>query len=91
MIIPMVCFTCGKPISAFKEKYNELVLKYNNNMESLDDPTNLVKISKNNMEKTPQGKALDELGYDRICCRRMFLADQPVAYDLSNKIAHNLT
>ena len=39
------------------------------------------------MEKTPQGKALDELGYDRICCRRMFLADQPVAYDLSNKIA----
>ena len=59
-------------------------------MDSLDNPINLVRIEENDMKKTPQAKALDELGYDRICCRRMFLADQPIAYDLSNKISHNL-
>jgi len=52
VIIPIRCFTCGKPVAQDWEKYNEVV----------DDG------------KSPKD-ALDELGYTRVCCRRMFLSN----------------
>ncbi|WP_456481480.1 DNA-directed RNA polymerase subunit N [Methanopyrus sp.] len=52
MIIPIRCFTCGRPIAHLWEKYVELVEE----------------------EGMEPGKALDELGIDRYCCRRMFLS-----------------
>ena len=50
MIIPIRCFSCGKPIGHFLEDYK----KRTSNGEN-------------------QGKVLDELGLDRMCCRAMLL------------------
>jgi len=51
MIIPIRCFSCGKPIAQDWEEYNKRVEK-----------------------GEPPAKVLDDLGYTRYCCRRMFLS-----------------
>ncbi|MHC1604842.1 MAG: DNA-directed RNA polymerase subunit N [Candidatus Methanofastidiosia archaeon] len=50
MIIPIRCFTCGKPIGHLYKKYKERIV-----------------------EEEPR-KVLDDMGIERYCCRRMFLA-----------------
>ncbi len=61
-MIPIRCFTCGKPIGHLYEKYKELVKK--------------------GMDK---GKALDEVGLKKYCCRAVFIShveliDKTAAY-----------
>lgn len=56
MIIPIRCFTCGKPIAQDWEEYSERV---NENDEDARE-------------------VLDDLGYDRYCCRRMFISHSEV-------------
>lgn len=51
MIIPVRCFSCGKPVAKDWDEYNARTTKG---------------------EDTK--KVLDSLGYDRYCCRRMFLS-----------------
>jgi DNA-directed RNA polymerase subunit N len=55
MIIPIRCFSCGKPIAQDWEKYDEQVSGGKN-----------------------AKKVLDELGYTRYCCRRMFLSHSEI-------------
>ena len=50
MIIPIRCFSCGKPVAQLWEGFKKKV-------EEGEEP----------------GKALDELGLDRYCCRALFL------------------
>ena len=50
MIIPIRCFSCGKPVAHLYEKYKEML--------------------KAGIE---MGKAMDELGLKRYCCRSLFL------------------
>ena len=71
MIIPIRCFSCNKLIG---DKY-AVYLALNNKIES---DTNLTTIDTNlinsgSVEKSEQGKILDNLGIKRYCCRRMFL------------------
>ncbi len=51
MLIPVRCFTCGKPVAEDYEQYASRV-KAGEKADAV----------------------LDELGYDRYCCRRMFLS-----------------
>ncbi|RLI88825.1 MAG: DNA-directed RNA polymerase subunit N [Candidatus Altiarchaeales archaeon] len=51
MIIPIRCFTCGKPIAKDWDEYKKRV-------DAGEDPKDV----------------LDDLGYERYCCRRMFLS-----------------
>lgn len=51
MLIPVRCFTCGKPIAQDWEEFK-------------------LRTSKGE----PAGKVLSDLGFDRYCCRRMFLS-----------------
>ncbi|PKP54679.1 MAG: DNA-directed RNA polymerase subunit N [Candidatus Altiarchaeales archaeon HGW-Altiarchaeales-3] len=51
MIIPIRCFTCGKPIAQDWEEYEE-------------------RSSSGESKK----EILDSLGYERYCCRRMFVS-----------------
>ena len=67
MIIPVRCFTCGKVLADKWEDYNKLKIKYNKNK----DEDTIIDIT--NVKKTPEGKAMDELNIQRMCCRRMFL------------------
>ena len=63
MIIPVRCFTCGKVIGSYYEKYKELL-----------------------EEGLPPDEALDKLGLERYCCRRMIIAhveliDEVIQYE----------
>jgi DNA-directed RNA polymerase subunit N (RpoN/RPB10) len=80
-IIPIVCFTCGKPVANLWNKYLEEVSKQEEKNGDDggdggdgDDGENLI-----NEDKS---KILDNLNIKRYCCRRMFLTN----VDLCDKI-----
>ena len=68
MIIPVKCFTCGKVIGNKYRYYLQEVRKH-----KLDNTDNIVYLTKNNVEKTIDGKILDKLKLNKICCRRHIL------------------
>ena len=71
MIIPVKCFTCGKVLGDKYLYYLREVKKEKINKDiPLDD---VVYLNKTNNEKTAEGKVLDNLGLDKICCRRHML------------------
>ena len=82
MIIPIRCFTCNKVIGHLWEEYlNKLQLVY------LEE--DIINKKKNRFvdieqieSKTTEGKALDEMGLNKYCCRRMILAH----VDLCDKV-----
>ena len=59
MIIPIRCFSCGKPVAQDWEEYDERV-------KGGEEPK----------------KVLDSLGYERHCCRRMFIAHVEIIDDI---------
>lgn len=70
MIIPMVCFSCGKPIAHLyygPGNYLDKVKKH-----ELDDK----KAGPDPQRETAEFRALAELKMTRECCRRMFLCQQ---------------
>ena len=68
MIIPVKCFTCGKVLA---NKYRFYLKEVRKN--KLDNKDNIVYLTKNNVDKTIEGKILDELNLNKICCRRHIL------------------
>ena len=72
MIIPIRCFNCNKLIAGKYRTYQKK-LKEAGIVKDM-----IVTASKENredlMKDTPQMKIFDELGIERICCRRHFLA-----------------
>ena len=71
MIIPIKCFTCGN-VLANKYRYYLQEVKRMKLAES-KDITRVVYLTKENMEKTPEGKVLDTLKLNNVCCRRHML------------------
>ena len=65
MIFPIRCFTCGKVIADKWEEYAR-ASKKNETDEEATKP-NIKGFHSHN------GKILDELQINKICCRRMFL------------------
>ncbi len=59
MMIPIRCWTCGKPLA---DKYDD----YKSSVE----------------QGKPVADALDELGLDRYCCRRMFLGQADLTEEI---------
>ena len=76
MIIPVKCFTCGMVIANKYRYYQEQVRKKKfakkNNGESID-VDKVLYLTKEFVEKTPEGEVLDELNMKKMCCRRHFL------------------
>jgi DNA-directed RNA polymerase subunit N (RpoN/RPB10) len=70
MIIPMVCFTCGKPCAHLYERYQELVKKYE------------LEAASGGKDKTPEFLALADLKIGRSCCRRMYICQ----HDMYEKV-----
>ena len=72
MIIPIKCFTCGKVLADkyqfYIRKVREIKLK-----KGLDEEK-VVYLTLTNIEKTPEGEVMDELGLTKICCRRHILS-----------------
>lgn len=66
MIIPVLCFTCGKPLA---DKYDYYVNEVNKLKESKEKKQNDVQ----HFDELKTGPILDKLGLKRYCCRRHML------------------
>jgi DNA-directed RNA polymerase subunit N (RpoN/RPB10) len=71
MIIPVKCFTCGNVLADKYQFYVREVRKIK--IQLKQDPEKVVYLTRNNVEKTPEGEILDTLGLTRMCCRRHML------------------
>lgn len=71
MIIPVKCFTCGMVLADKYRYFQNEVRKI-----KLSQGTDLEKVTyltKNKVEKTPEGTVLDDLALHNVCCRRHML------------------
>jgi len=71
MIIPVKCFTCGNVLADKYRFYLEEVRKLKESKNQ--DIDRVVYLTTTNMEKTPEGIVLDNLGLKNVCCRRHML------------------
>ena len=71
MIIPIKCFTCGNILADKYRFYLAEVRKIKIAQGMKVDK--VVYLTKENVEKTPEGIVLDELGIKNVCCRRHML------------------
>jgi DNA-directed RNA polymerase I, II, and III subunit RPABC5 len=78
MIIPVRCFTCGKVIAHLLDTYLEELQKNIKDKKSLEGIENSY-----DAEKTIEGKILDDLKLDRICCRSHFLCYNDFSRNIS--------
>ena len=71
MIIPIKCFTCGEVLADKYRFYQQKVreIKFQENMEV----EKVIYLTNDFVEKTPEGKILDDLFLFKYCCRRHML------------------
>lgn len=71
MIIPIKCFTCGMVIADKYRYYLEEVRK--RKLAKGLEMDKVIYLTQEFHDKTPEGEILDELGMNKMCCRRHFL------------------
>jgi len=71
MIIPIKCFTCGNVLADKYRYYLSEVRRIKIDQGLKVDK--VVYLSKEKIEKTPEGMVLDDLGLKNVCCRRHML------------------
>ena len=72
MIIPVRCYTCGKLLADKYEYYKKELIRKKLALKSDKDPL-MIDISVEDVKKTIAGEIMDELGLERICCRKVML------------------
>jgi len=76
MIIPIKCFTCGMVLADKYRYYTESVRMKKMAQRSSTtevDFNKIVYLTKEFNEKTPEGEVMDQLGLNKMCCRRHML------------------
>lgn len=71
--IPMLCMTCGWPLASKWKTYLDMVKKYRK-QDGRPEKDELVYLTQNTVV-TAEGRAMNELGLTRECCRRHLLTD----------------
>jgi len=71
MIIPVKCFSCGN-VLADKYRYYQAEARRIKISQGLKVDKE-VYLTKENVDKTPEGTVLDNLGLKNVCCRRHML------------------
>tara|TARA_B100001142_G_C14228923_1_gene614606 strand:+ start:897 stop:1130 length:234 start_codon:yes stop_codon:yes gene_type:complete len=71
MLIPIKCVTCGK-VLADKYRYYEKRVREKKTSAG-NDYNNVTYFTSTTKDKTAEGLILDELGFDKLCCRRHIL------------------
>jgi DNA-directed RNA polymerase subunit N (RpoN/RPB10) len=71
MIIPVKCFTCGKVLADKYRYYQEEVRK--NKLARNMEVNEIIYLTRQFIDKTPEGEVMDHLGLTRYCCRRHIL------------------
>ena len=71
MIIPIKCFTCGMVLADkyryFLDEVRRIKLSKGYQVDKV------VYLTKDKIEKTPEGEVIDNLGLNNVCCRRHML------------------
>lgn len=80
MIIPIRCFTCGNVIGDKWMPFVETIMEKKNeskkSVNGSDVDIEYIDIQSDGaIEKSIEGKAMDELNLHKYCCRRMFLGN----------------
>ena len=70
MIIPVKCFTCGNVLG---NKYRFYIREVRKVKSSDENFSKVAYLTQSNTEKTAEGKILDRMGLNKICCRRHML------------------
>jgi len=71
MIIPVKCFSCGT-VLADKYRFYQAEVRRIKISRGLN-VDKVVYLTKENIEKTPEGHVLDDLALKNVCCRRHML------------------
>lgn len=71
MIIPVKCFTCGMVLADKFRFYQNEVRRVK--ISKGVDVDRVIYLTKDNVDKTPEGLVLDNLGLTNVCCRRHML------------------
>ncbi len=71
MIIPVKCFTCGKVLGDKYLYFIKTVREEKLKKGLLEDE--VIYLTDKTVKKTPEGKTLDKLGLNKMCCRRHML------------------
>ena len=78
MLIPPRCFTCGEIIADKWDIYIQTVNeRKNKNTETFKEnelDIQYIDITKKSVEKSIEGKVLDDMGLHKYCCRLPFLS-----------------
>tara|TARA_B100000745_G_scaffold294835_1_gene238282 strand:- start:373 stop:633 length:261 start_codon:yes stop_codon:yes gene_type:complete len=78
MLIPPRCFTCGEIIADKWEIYIKTVNQRKNKSTETFKENELdiqyIDITKKSVEKSIEGKVLDDMGIHKYCCRLPFLS-----------------
>jgi len=78
MLIPPRCFTCGEILADKWDIYIQTVNeRKNKNTETFKEnelDIQYIDITKKSIEKSIEGKVLDEMGLHKYCCRLPFLS-----------------
>jgi DNA-directed RNA polymerase subunit N (RpoN/RPB10) len=71
MIIPLKCFSCGTVLADkylyYLSEVRRIKISRGINIDKV------IYLTKENIEKTPEGQVLDDLGLKNVCCRRHML------------------
>ena len=71
MLIPIKCFTCGKVLGNKYRFYLKEVQK--RKISKSMDTEKVLYLTKDFIDKTPEGEVMDELKLTKYCCRRHML------------------
>jgi DNA-directed RNA polymerase subunit N len=71
MIIPIKCFTCGM-VLADKYRYYQNEIRRQKLLQGVS-ADKVIYLTKENTEKTIEGRVLDDIGLNKVCCRRHML------------------
>ena len=78
MLIPPRCFTCGEILADKWDIYIQTVNeRKNKNTETFKEnelDIQYIDITKKSVEKSIEGKVLDDMGIHKYCCRLPFLS-----------------
>jgi DNA-directed RNA polymerase I, II, and III subunit RPABC5 len=71
MIIPVKCFSCGTVLADkylyYLSEVRRIKISRGINIDKV------IYLTKENIEKTPEGQVLDDLALRNVCCRRHML------------------
>ena len=77
MLIPIKCYTCGKILADkylyYKKELIRKELAFKADEKNKNKDPSMIDISVDDVKMAPAGEIMDELGLERICCRKVLM------------------